>query len=815
MHEEVTAKQSRVFAGYHLLRRVNISATAEIYRASQPDLAPGKRFLVKRYASKNPTLAHAIARRCMKLRAVNHPTLPPILDHGVVSGFPYVAREYVRGVDLQRLMQRLTQRELTLPLEQLVAILSAILDGLDLLHLASKKESPSALTHGDVSPEHIMVSKDGSPTLIGFETPRGHVSQLPAPAMLDISVPSAIVFSYLQSTRHAPPHDDQTLNQRRRQLREAVEPLARRGLDLDAKRAYRSPGELRDALRDCLDFAGFLHEPSGLAATLASLAESAQGADDTVIGPGQPALTPRRTSTGDQPLQPALDVGFPDSNPMASPPLPGEPSGTWPRRSPRVPAPIDYGGSRRSTDDPDLAHPLPAFEIGIGDDALEDETAAWFEEMFPDIIDRFDEESAEHSFDEISNPFGIDQLTGSRSEEVERTRTVQRIGNVLIDLGFVSHADVHRALASQGRGGVRLGEALVMDGVITEAQLVQALALLHDARPLRADEVDGLKPDAQVVKLLPTTFVAAHRIVPISIDAARDAALVLVADPSDVQTLTETRVLLDTRQIHLMVSTRDALDSMISRIYPPDVRAEVSSVKATVLLVDPDDSRRRPFAHRLRAERFVVEEMSSSARARRVLDSSLPSALIVCIDDPSEGFDLLGAFTERPAARGAYAALACTDLSAHLERAEQLEVDLVSLPLRVDYIVAKIRRSLVERPDTLPPIPADGVRGDISDMNLLELTQTLRLGRKDATVLVRAPGGEGNYVLREGNVVHASFQEAIGEDAFFRLCVIEQGAFEVTYGGTGDIRRTVFDSTESLLIEAARRSWFSDDEPVV
>ncbi|MBN2358024.1 MAG: hypothetical protein JXR83_01135, partial [Deltaproteobacteria bacterium] len=83
MTEDVTKKLSRIFAGYQLLRRISTSANAELYRARHPDLAQGKRFLVKRYRSKSADLGPAIGRRCMKLRAFGHPTLPPILDHGV------------------------------------------------------------------------------------------------------------------------------------------------------------------------------------------------------------------------------------------------------------------------------------------------------------------------------------------------------------------------------------------------------------------------------------------------------------------------------------------------------------------------------------------------------------------------------------------------------------------------------------------------------------------------------------------------------------------------------------------------------------
>ncbi|MBN2360084.1 MAG: DUF4388 domain-containing protein, partial [Deltaproteobacteria bacterium] len=708
-----------------------------------------------------------------------------------------------------------------LPLELVVAVVTKTLDGLARAHLASMAESGPTLSHGDLSPAHILITVDGDPMIISYETPRGARPMLPVPASLDISVPAAILYSHLQrQTGETEIHTE--VGEQRRRLVEALEPIVRRGLGLDAKRAYRAPGDLRDALRGCLDFARFPLDTGLLAVALDRLSE-VRKREDSLTETAQSPLpeTPLHlppepaapTRTRSHPGLAALDVGIPGD--LLPPGLPFAGDASGPKDKP-IPMPIDFGAptsepARRS--DLRMAHPLPRLEVRDGNEALPEEAVRMFNDLYAEILDPFDDRSAEFAFEHAADPFGFDISSDPGVIEGERSRMQQRIGNVLVDLGFCSFGDVRRALNRQGRGHVRLGEFLIMEGVINEDQLVQALAVLHDARAATPEQVAQLKPEPDALAALPATFVAAHRLVPLAIDRGAMLAYLLVVDPSDSQTITEARVLLNVNEIKLAVSNRDAVDQLIGRLYATRIRTEVSSSKATVMLVGSDEAQLRPFAHRLRAERFVVEEVTTTARAARALEVTIPAALIVCVADPAEGVQLLRSFRERPKAQGAYAALVSDSLASLLPVAEELRVDLVPLPLRIDYIVSKIRRSLAERQSSEQlQVPSDGVSGSLDSMNLIELAQILRLGRKTAAVAIRSAEGEGRFVMREGNLYHAEYLGQVGDEAFMELCSVGNGSFAVTYSDVPGIRRTVFDSTEALLIEAARRSWFSEDD---
>ncbi|MFH1812156.1 MAG: DUF4388 domain-containing protein [Pseudomonadota bacterium] len=800
--DEVTARQERLFAGYHLLNRVSISDHAELYRARQPSLAEGKRFLVKRFRNKDGAFSQALSRRCSKLRSLSHPLIPAVLDHGNAHGYPYMARRYVRGISLNRVVRQLAQRGLALPLEQLMTVVVRVLDAVEVAHVASTADGITTLTHGDLSPSHILLRLDGTPLVIGFESPRGEEPHVPARPQLDISVPSAILYSHLRTTHLVATQEDDTVSERRRRLIDSVQPIVRRGLGLDPKRAFRSPRDLADALRGCLDYSGFTSEPADLVPTLEALVDVTQSGDTSGLRPLP--LQQRRTNSA--PLSPAIDVGLSEDAPLTRSPLDEV---SVPRR-PAAPAPVDFG---EPVPQPPRAHPLPAFEWMDGDEALAEETARAISESFSDILDPFDDVSAEFEFTDISNPFGFEASTDQAALAAARSQSTQRIGNVLAELGFVSYRDVRQALDRQGRG-VRLGEALVRQGSITELQLVQALGVLHDLPVLSDAQVSELVPDAVAVAALPATFVAAHRIVPLAVDAASSVAQVLMVDPTDREAMVEARVLLEVQCLQSKLATRDATDALIARLYPSGLRSEISVVKATVLLVDPDEGRRRGCANHLRGERFVVDDVATTARARRVLDAAVPAAVIVCVPDSDDGLALLRDFRARASAAGAYAALAGNLEHISYDQAEAIGADLVPLPLRVEYVSAKIRRTLASREEeSRPRPPEEGIRGHLADMNLLELVQTLRLGRRSATITIDTLLGQGVVVMRDGNIVDAHYAGLTGDKAFVSQAMVSEGFFVVIYRIAEDIHRTVFASTESLLIEAARQTWFRDDEP--
>src|SRR5262245_23002660 len=90
-------------------------------------------------------------------------------DIGEQDGSYFVAMEYVHGEDVRQLLAKVRERNEEVPLDHVVAMITATAAG---LHHAHEKLSPTGvplgLVHRDVCPANILLGYDGSVKLVDF-----------------------------------------------------------------------------------------------------------------------------------------------------------------------------------------------------------------------------------------------------------------------------------------------------------------------------------------------------------------------------------------------------------------------------------------------------------------------------------------------------------------------------------------------------------------------------------------------------------------------------------------------------------------------
>jgi hypothetical protein len=115
-----------------------------------------------------------------------------------------------------------------------------------------------------------------------------------------------------------------------------------------------------------------------------------------------------------------------------------------------------------------------------------------------------------------------------------------RLGDLLVDLGFIDEAQLEAALAKQRREGGRLGKVLVESAVITEDRLVHALA-----RQLGIDSCDPVMTPIhpKVLELIPKSVAHRHRVLSLARKRENDSEVIYVAmaDPLDTQAMEAVR----------------------------------------------------------------------------------------------------------------------------------------------------------------------------------------------------------------------------------------------------------------------------------
>jgi serine/threonine-protein kinase len=100
---------------------------------------------------------------------IRHPNVVQTIDVVATSGELFLVMDYVPGESVARLMRVLRDRQQTIPMRILSAVMAGALHGLHAAHEAKDERGhPLGIVHRDVSPQNIIVGTDGSPRVLDF-----------------------------------------------------------------------------------------------------------------------------------------------------------------------------------------------------------------------------------------------------------------------------------------------------------------------------------------------------------------------------------------------------------------------------------------------------------------------------------------------------------------------------------------------------------------------------------------------------------------------------------------------------------------------
>src|SRR4051812_46082825 len=106
---------------------------------------------------------------------------------------------------------------------------------------------------------------------------------------------------------------------------------------------------------------------------------------------------------------------------------------------------------------------------------------------------------------------------------------IQRMGDMLVEAGVISRAQLNEALRNQAHAGGRLGSNLVELGFIDEKTLASFLSKQLSIPAVTAASIDRIKP--QVLEYVSAQLAEKLRVIPIRDDAGK--LWVAMSDPSD------------------------------------------------------------------------------------------------------------------------------------------------------------------------------------------------------------------------------------------------------------------------------------------
>ena len=143
---------------YRILGQIGEGAMGVVYRALDPVLnRPVAIKVMSESLARDKDLRDRFLREAQSAGSLQHPNVITIYDFGEVDGHPFIAMEFVEGVDLSDILTRNTP----LSLVEKIDVLIDVLNGLSYAH-------KRGIVHRDIKPANIRIDEEGRARIMDF-----------------------------------------------------------------------------------------------------------------------------------------------------------------------------------------------------------------------------------------------------------------------------------------------------------------------------------------------------------------------------------------------------------------------------------------------------------------------------------------------------------------------------------------------------------------------------------------------------------------------------------------------------------------------
>jgi CheY-like chemotaxis protein len=194
-------------------------------------------------------------------------------------------------------------------------------------------------------------------------------------------------------------------------------------------------------------------------------------------------------------------------------------------------------------------------------------------------------------------------------------------------------------------------------------------------------------------------------------------------------------------------------------------------------------------------------------------------ALLKAVDDPPDllvsdyrmpgmdGHQLVEKLKSRPNTAGISVILLASkaDISEKLTHHEPID-DFVEKPFFLKEATHRIKRVIdkIALEKMAKTVASDGVlRGSLSQMNVIDLVQSLEMGRKSCALTLTNKDEKCEMYVSEGQVTHAVYGSLVGDPAVFKVLRWTEGNFQIDFEGKTSEQTTQL-NTQGLLMEGLR-----------
>jgi hypothetical protein len=147
-----------------------------------------------------------------------------------------------------------------------------------------------------------------------------------------------------------------------------------------------------------------------------------------------------------------------------------------------------------------------------------------------------------------------------------------------------------------------------------------------------------------------------------------------------------------------------------------------------------------------------------------------------------------------------------SEISDKLAHVDHVADDFVEKPFFLKDAIRRIKRVIdrIALEKMAKTAPSDGVlRGNLAQMNVIDLVQSLEMGRKSCQLTLTNEGDRCEMFFSEGQVTHADYGGTLGDPAVFKVLRWTGGNFELNFDGKTTEQSTTL-NTQGLLMEGLR-----------
>lgn len=203
-----------------------------------------------------------------------------------------------------------------------------------------------------------------------------------------------------------------------------------------------------------------------------------------------------------------------------------------------------------------------------------------------------------------------------------------------------------------------------------------------------------------------------------------------------------------------------------------------------------------------------VQAFASASDAFRQAEKQTPDLIISDYRMPGlSGLELLAKLRISFPRVGVVMLASRADITGPLAGSSPLVEEFIEKPFFIDEAVTRIKRVLDRialSKSTREAADSTSVRGTLAQMSVVDLLQSLDIGRKTCRLALIHDGQHSEMQFHDGQLVHATFANLIGEPAVYAVVAWTEGAFLIDFERV-ECSRTIHHSTQSVLLEGLRR----------